>query len=78
MYVFFRYAHHVLDIDIVVIFVHRIVTYGVQFIILLTYSRVQTCQPTRRSISEVTVLKIQGWGRELIDRRRHGFLENSR
>jgi hypothetical protein len=31
MYVFFRYAHHVLDIDIVVIFVRRIVTYGVQF-----------------------------------------------
>jgi hypothetical protein len=30
-------------------------------------------------MSEVKVLKIQGWGRELIDRRQHGFpLESSR
>jgi len=31
------------------------------------YSRVQTRQPTHRSMSEITVLKIQSWGGELID-----------
>ncbi len=79
MYFIFRYAYHVLDIEIIIVSVHRIVTYGVQHIISLVDSRVQTRQPTRRSISEVTALKIQGWRRELIDRRRRGFLlESSR
>jgi hypothetical protein len=50
MYFIFRYAHHVLDIEIVVISVHRIVTYGVQYIISLMYSRAR--QPTHRSMSD--------------------------
>lgn len=57
------YTHHVLDIDIVVISVRRVVTYGVHCtvynLIDVLYSRVQTRQPTRRSMLEVTVLKIQ-------------------
>ena len=76
---YFIFPNHVLDIEVIVIPVHRIVTYGVQHIISSTYTHVQTRQPTRRGMPEVTALKIQDWGIELIDKRRRGFLlESSR
>jgi hypothetical protein len=44
MYFIFRYAHYVLDIEIVALFVRRVVTYGVQSIIAFTvmYSHVRS------------------------------------
>jgi hypothetical protein len=44
MYFIFRYAHYVLDIEIVALFVRCVVTYGVQSIIAFTvmYSHVRS------------------------------------
>jgi hypothetical protein len=62
MYFIFRYAHHVLDIEVIVISV----SYGVQYIISLIYCRVQLVSRLAGVCQRLRVLKIQGRGRELM------------
>jgi hypothetical protein len=62
MYFIFRYAHHVLDIEVIVISV----SYGAQYIISLIYCRVQLVSRLAGVCQRLRVLKIQGRGRELM------------
>ena len=59
---YFIFPNLVLDIEVIVIPVYRIVTYGVQYIISSTYSRVQTRQPTRRSYARGNGVEDTGLG----------------